>query len=129
MNKNPDKIKAEQAMEHIVKPKNIGRMNDPDGAAMVKGQCGDTMEMYLVIEQEKIKEILFATDGCGITTACGSVVTELVKGKEITEALRISPASVIDILGDYLGADPHCAILAVITFHKALADYLLRNNK
>jgi nitrogen fixation NifU-like protein len=123
-----DKIKTKQAMEHIAKPKNTGRMNDPDGAAMVKGQCGDTMEMYLVIENEKIKEILFTTDGCGITTACGSVVTELAKGKKISEALRISPANVIDILGDFLGTDPHCAILAVITFYKALADYLLKNN-
>jgi nitrogen fixation NifU-like protein len=127
MKKPADKNISEQARGHIVDPKNIGRMNDPDGAAFVKGQCGDTMEMYLVIEKEVIKDVLFTTDGCGITTACGSVVTELVKGKKIKEALRISPASVIDILGDYLGADPHCAILAVTTFHKALADYLLKN--
>jgi len=127
--KNTKNINSEQAMKHLTKPGNIGRMNDPDGAAFVKGQCGDTMEMYLIIEQEKIKEILFTTDGCGITTACGSVTTELVKGKSIKEALGISPANVIDVLGDYLGSDPHCAILAVITLHKALADYLLRNKE
>lgn len=128
MEKNNKTKHSEKAMKHLTKPGNIGRLNDPDGSAFIKGQCGDTMEMYLVIENETIKDALFATDGCGITTACGSVVTELAKGKIIAEALRISPASVIDILGDYLGPDPHCAILAVITFHKALADYLLKHN-
>jgi nitrogen fixation NifU-like protein len=115
-----------QVIEHFTQPKNFGRMTDPDGAAMVKGQCGDTMEMYLKIKDEKISEILFFTDGCGVTVACGSITTELVKGQSINDALRISPADVVDKLHNFLGSNFHCAILAVTTLHKALADYLLK---
>jgi len=116
----------EQAIEHFVQPKNVGRMTDPDGAAIVKGRCGDTMEMYLTIEDEKISEILFFTDGCRVTAVCGSVATELAKGQSINDVLRISPADVIDKLHDLLGSNSHCAILAVTTLHKALADYMLK---
>ncbi len=115
-----------QLLEHLTKPRNVGRMTDPDGAAIVKGQCGDTMEMYVAIKDGKISEILFYTDGCGVTAVCGSITTELAKGRNIKDALRISPADVIDELHDFLGANVHCAILTVITLHKALADYLLK---
>ena len=101
-------------------------MNNPDGTAVVKGQCGDTMEMCLRIKDKKISEILFFTEGCGITVVCGSVTTELAKGRGIKDVLKISPANVIDELHDLLGSGSHCAILAVNTLHKALADYLLK---
>jgi nitrogen fixation NifU-like protein len=124
-----DEIKSlpEGIVEHFTQPKNIGRMTDPDGAAIVRGQCGDTMEMYVVVEEGKISNILFYTDGCGITAACGSLTTELAKGQAINDALRISPADIIEKFGDSLEGSFHCAILAVITLHNALADYLLKN--
>lgn len=123
-----DEVKSlpEELVEHFTKPKNFGRMNDPDGGAIVRGQCGDTMEMYIIIEEEKISNVLFYTDGCGITAACGSLITELAKGQTIKNALRISPADVIEKFGDSLESSFHCAILAVITLHKAIADYFLR---
>jgi len=119
----------EHVVEFFINPKNIGRMTDPDGAAMVKGQCGDTMEMYLEIKDENISRALFHTDGCGITAICGSVVTSLAEGRSIEDALRISPADVIDRVKDVLGTGFHCAILAVSTLHKALADYLIKRGK
>ena len=120
------KVYSEQTIEYFMNPKNLGRMNDPDGASVVKGLCGDTVEMYLVVKDEKISEILFFTDGCGPTIACGSAATELVKGKSINDALKISPAEIIDKLGDLPEQSIHCAILAVNTLHKAIADYLLK---
>ncbi|HPA72157.1 MAG TPA: iron-sulfur cluster assembly scaffold protein [Spirochaetota bacterium] len=107
-------------------PRNMGRMNDPDASAFIKGQCGDTMEMYLVISDGAISEALFHTDGCGSSIACGSTAAGLAKGRTIREALRISPADVIDTWGDLPRGDVHCAILSVMTLHKAIADYLLR---
>jgi nitrogen fixation NifU-like protein len=107
-------------------PENMGRMNDPDGSAFIKGQCGDTMEMYLLISGERIKEAVFFTDGCGSSIACGSTAARLARERTIREALRISPAEVLEVLGEIPEGDTHCAILAVMTLHKALADYLIR---
>jgi nitrogen fixation NifU-like protein len=92
------KIYSEKVIEAFMQPKNVGRMNDPDGAAVVKGLCGDPMEIYLAINDDKIAKALFFTDGCGPTVACGSITTELAKGRTIKEALKISPSNVIDAL-------------------------------
>ena len=123
------KIYSQQTIEYFIQPKNLGRMNDPDAATAVKGLCGDTMEFYLLLKDERISEILFFTDGCGPTIACGSVVTEIAKGKSIKKALKISPADVIDKLGGLPEESIHCAILAVITLYQAIADYLLKGQK
>ena len=119
-------IYSEKVAQYAAQPENIGRMNDPDGSAFIKGLCGDTMEMYLVISDEKISEALFYTDGCGVTLACGTVVTKLAKGRDLKDALRISPADIIDELDGLPGENLHCGILAASTLHRALADYLLR---
>ena len=117
---------SKKAISYFHNPVNIGRMAEPDASAVVKGSCGDTMEMYLLIEDEIIKEIKFFTDGCGVTLACGSAVTVMVKGKSIHEALKISPYGVMDDLGGLPRDGIHCAILSVVTLHKAIADYLLK---
>ena len=108
-------------------PVNVGRLNDPTGAAWIKGLCGDTMEIYLVIEGDLIREALFHTDGCAATHACGSLVTETAKGKTVDAALDISPKQIIDGLAGLPEDHRHCAILAVSTLHKAIADYLLQS--
>jgi nitrogen fixation NifU-like protein len=117
---------TEEVIQHSSHPKNLGRMNDPDGSASIKGLCGDTMEIYLTITSETIIDARFYTDGCGVTLACGSVATELVKGKSISDVLMISPADIIYALKKLPEENLHCAILSVSTLHKALADYLLR---
>ncbi|MFH0975165.1 MAG: iron-sulfur cluster assembly scaffold protein [Spirochaetota bacterium] len=107
-------------------PVNMGRMNDPDGAASITGLCGDTMEMYLIINNNKISESWFFTNGCASSIAAGSATAELAKGKEINEALSISPADIINQLKNNPVFEIHCAILAVMTLDKAIADYILR---
>ena len=111
----------------IIVPKNMGRMNAPSGSAVTKGICGDTMEMYLIIDKDTINDSLFYTDGCNASRMCGSVAANLAKGKSLKETLRVSPADVIDVWKDIPQGNVHCAILSVNTLHKAIAEYLLRN--
>ena len=106
--------------------KYMGRMNDPDAAAVMKGLCGDEMEFYLIIEHRKIKEVKFYTEGCVPTIACASTVAHMALGKTIVKALDIAPKDVLKKLPDLPPEHYHCSILAVSTFYKALADYLLK---
>jgi len=110
----------------LIIPDNMGRMNGPDGSALIEGICGDTMEMYLVIENNIITESKFFTNGCNSSRFCGSSAASLAKGNSIKDVLRLSPADVIDSWTEIADVEVHCAILAVSTLHKALADYLLR---
>lgn len=110
----------------IPAPETMCRMNDPDGSAYIKGICGDSMEMYLIIEGDRVNEATFFTDGCSASRACGSTAARLASGKSLKEVLRISPADIIDAWGEIPGGNVHCAILAVSTLHKALADFLIR---
>ena len=116
---------SDKAIDYFTNPRNLGRKNDPDGSAMVKGICGDTMEIYLEIQNNIVTSCTFFTDGCGNTLACGSSVTEIARGKTIEEVLKVSPCSVIEDLGRLPEEATHCAILSVITLHKAVAEYLL----
>ena len=110
----------------LFKPDNMARMNDHDGSADIKGLCGDTMEMYLVIHENLVENATFFTDGCTASRLCGSTAARLAKGRSLKEVLRVSPTDIIDSWGEIPGGNVHCAILAVMTLHKALADYLLR---
>jgi len=113
----------------LISPDNMGRMNDPDGAAHIKGLCGDSMEIYLIVNDAVITEAWFFTDGCHASRMCGSAAARLAKGKSLKEVLRLSPADVIDSWKDIPAGNVHCAILAVNTLHKALADFLLRSKE
>ena len=119
------KVYSEKVIENFTHPKNVGRMNVSDAAASVKGHCGDTLEIYLIIRDKKIEDIKFFTDGCGTTVACGSITTQLVKGKVIKDALNISPAYIIEELEGLPEEYVHCAILSAITLYKAIAEYLI----
>jgi nitrogen fixation NifU-like protein len=120
------KVYSEKVINHATHPENIGRMSNPDGAASVKGLCGDTIEMYLALSEDRVADAYFYTDGCGATVACGSVTTTLAKGRSIPEILQIAPADIIAELDGLPEENVHCAILSVSTLHKALADYLLK---
>jgi nitrogen fixation NifU-like protein len=108
------------------RPANMARMNDADGCAWTKGLCGDTMEMYLTVKDDRITRTQFYTDGCAASRACGSAAARLAEGKALSEVLRLSPADVLDVWADLPQGNIHCAILAIGTLHKAVADYLLR---
>jgi len=119
-----------------VMPKNIvdlvkdnkyfGQMNDPSGSAYIKGICGDQMEFYIVVENNKITDIKFHTDGCVYTTACVAMGCALAAGKSLQDALDISAKQIITELKVLPKSHVHCAILAVSTLYKAIADYLLK---
>ncbi len=108
------------------RPGNMGRMNDADGSAWTKGLCGDTMEMYLTVKDDRITKTQFYTDGCAASRACGSAAARLAEGKTLSDVLRLAPADVLDVWADLPQGNIHCAILAIGTLHKAVADYLLR---
>ncbi len=111
-------------IDHWQNPRNFKRIENPDGYGKVKGSCGDTMEIFLKIENEKIVDCGFFTDGCSTTISCGSMATELAKGKNILSALTITYDKLLKALGGLPKADQHCALLATSTLRKALADYL-----
>ncbi|MCF7908575.1 MAG: iron-sulfur cluster assembly scaffold protein [Candidatus Omnitrophica bacterium] len=107
-------------------PKFFGRMSDPTASSYLKGPCGDSMEFYLVIEDRKITDIKYYTDGCGATRACAAMVANLAYGKTINEALTVSAGEVITRLKGLPEDHLHCSILAVSTLYRAIAGYLLR---
>ncbi|MFA6079222.1 MAG: iron-sulfur cluster assembly scaffold protein [Candidatus Omnitrophota bacterium] len=106
--------------------KYFGQMNDPSGSAYIRGICGDQMEFYIVVIDNIITDIKFHTDGCVYTFTCGSMVCELVKGRPIQDALSVSAGRVITEIKVLAKSHVHCAILAVSTLYKAIADYLLK---
>lgn len=103
----------------------FGRMNDPTASASIKGICGDEMEFYLVIRDDRIEEVRYHTDGCGNTRSCGHAVARRAKGRNVTDALSISAGEIIRSGDCKPESGRHCAILAVTTFYRAIADYLL----
>ena len=102
-----------------------GRMTDPSAGAWHTGPCGDTMEFYLVIEDDIIRTVRYHTDGCEFTRFCGRTVARYVQGKSLRDALSISPRYVLDELPELPPAHRHCAILAVVTFCKAVGEFWL----
>lgn len=106
-------------------PRNFEKIKNPDGYASFKGSCGDTMEMFVKVTDEKISRCGFQTDGCGTTIACGSVATELAQKKTLIQALAsVSADEILKKLGGLPESDVHCAELAAETLRRALADYL-----
>jgi nitrogen fixation NifU-like protein len=102
-------------------PRNMGIMLDPDGYALVCGPCGDTMEMFLRVQDSRIEVAAFMTDGCGPTVACGSMLTRMARGKSLTEAAAIEAADLIIALDSLPPEHVHCATLAVNTLLQAIA--------
>jgi len=102
-----------------------GRMNDPSAAARLVGLCGDDMEFYLYIRDGLVEEVRYYSNGCANTRACGRETARRAQGRALMDVLAISPREVIDALPELTAGGRHCAILAVSTLHRAVADYLL----
>ena len=113
-----------KVVEIFLNPANVGKMDNPDGYGKITGSCGDTMEIFLKIKKNLIIDARFITDGCGPSLVCGSMVTQLAKGKHINEAGEITAEKVLVELGGLPEADKHCAQLAADTLHKAITTYL-----
>ncbi|MDI6890271.1 MAG: iron-sulfur cluster assembly scaffold protein [Thermodesulfovibrionales bacterium] len=117
-------VYSETVIEHATNPKNFGNMEDADGFASMTSSCGDTMEIWLKIKNDIIIGATFMTDGCGTTIASGSMVTEISKGKNIKEVLKISQQDVLDALGGLPEDSQHCALLAANTLKEAISEYM-----
>lgn len=115
-----------RVLKEARQPQNMGVMLDPNGYASVRGPCGDTMEMFLRIQDSRIEVAAFMTDGCGPTVACGSLVTQMAQGKDLEEAAAIEAADVIIALDGLPPEHVHCATLAAKTLQEAMADHQQR---
>ena len=123
------KAYSEETIDHFLNPRNLGEIQAPDGCGEVVGPCGDTMKIYLRVNSGRITGASFWTDGCGPSIASGSMVTELVKGKSIPEAQRITQDDVLNALGGLPKESIHCALLAANTLKEAIRDYLAFKNE
>ena len=118
------KVYSEAVVDHAMNPRNLGNMEDADGFARVTGPCGDTMEIWLRVKNGTIADASFLTDGCGTSIASGSMITEVVKGKAVPQARKISQNDVLSALGGLPEESKHCALLAANTLKEAIRDYL-----
>ncbi|MFC2105782.1 iron-sulfur cluster assembly scaffold protein [Candidatus Bipolaricaulota bacterium] len=116
----PQGVYSDTVVERFYNPENLGRLTDPDAYGIVHGWCGDTMEIYLRLTGEGIKESRFMTDGCLLTAACGSMLTTMIEGLSAEEAQEITPQQLIEALNGLPEENAHCAKLAVETLHEAI---------
>lgn len=123
--KDARNICSETVLDHFNHPRNIGVVPKTDAFAMIKGPCGDTMGISLEVENDKIRDAKFKTDGCAITIACGSAITEMVINKTIDEVFKISAADLIMKLGGLPKGHKHCALLTVNTLYSAVGRYII----
>ncbi len=121
---------SEKVMDHFNNPRNVGEIEDASGVGTVgNAKCGDIMRMYFSIdEQGVIQEVKFKTFGCGAAVATSSMATELVKGKTVQEALKVTNQAVMEALDGLPPVKVHCSLLAEEAIHAALWDYAQKNN-
>jgi nitrogen fixation NifU-like protein len=117
-------VYSETVIDHAMNPRNAGTLADADGYGKVTGSCGDTMELWLRVKNAVITDSTFMTDGCGTSIAAGSMITEIARGKKITQAIKINQQDVLDELGGLPEESEHCALLASNTLKAAIKDSL-----
>ena len=122
-------VYSEKTIDHFLNPRNLGEIPAPDGFGRITGPCGDAMEICLKVRDGRVMNASFWTDGCGTTIASGSMVTEMVKGKSIVEASRITQDGILAALGGLPEESEHCALLAANTLKEAIKDYLAFKNE
>ena len=115
---------SEKVMDHFTNPRNVGEIENADGVGVVgNAKCGDIMKMYLKIEDDVITDCKFKTFGCGAAIATSSMATELIKGRTIDEALKLTNQVVVEALEGLPPVKVHCSVLAEEAVKTALADY------
>jgi len=119
---------SDKVMEYFKNPRNVGKMENPSGTGHVGNPvCGDIMELYIKVEDGVITDAKFRTFGCGAAIASSSMLTELIKGKTIEEAEKISNDMVVEALGGLPAVKVHCSVLAEDALRKAIEDYRSRS--
>ena len=121
---------SEKVLDHFKNPRNVGEIENASGVGTVgNAKCGDIMRIYLDIDENGIiKDCKFKTFGCGAAVATSSMATELVKGKSINEALKVTNKAVVEALDGLPPVKVHCSLLAEEAIHAALWDYAKKNN-
>ena len=122
---------SEKVMDHFTNPRNVGEIDNASGVGTVgNAKCGDIMRIYLDIDEETkvIKDCKFKTFGCGAAVATSSMATELVIGKTIEEAMKVTNKAVMEALDGLPPVKVHCSLLAEEAIHAALWDYATKNN-
>lgn len=120
---------SKKVMEHFQSPQNVGEIADADGVGTVGNpSCGDIMKMYIKVEKNIITDIKFKTFGCGAAIATSSITTELVMGKTVEEALKLTRGQVADALGGLPPIKMHCSNLATDALRAAIEDYQARQS-
>lgn len=118
---------SQKVMDHFMNPRNVGEIADADGVGMEGNPtCGDAMQIFIKVENERIVDAKFRTFGCGAAIAVSSMITEMVKGKTLDEALAISKEAVAQELGGLPPQKMHCSNLGADALRKAIEDYRAR---
>lgn len=119
---------SETVMDHFRNPRNVGVIEDADGVGEVGNpKCGDIMKMYLKIDNDTISDVKFETFGCGSAIASSSMATELIKGKPVSEALKLTNQAVTEALDGLPPQKLHCSVLAEEAIKAAMKDYYDRH--
>lgn len=135
MNKKQFTLYSKKVLEHFQNPRNYGKMKNPDGVGEAGNiTCGDVMYLYIKVGKKKngkeyIKDIKFQTYGCLAAIASSSILTELVKGKTLEEAIKIDRRLITKSLGGLPPIKTHCSVLAADALFEAIYDYLKKNKK
>ena len=121
---------SEEVMEHFTNPRNVGEIENASGVGTVgNAKCGDIMRIYLDVDDNQIiRDCKFKTFGCGAAVATSSMATEMIKGKSIQEALKLTNKAVMEALGGLPPVKVHCSLLAEEAAHAALWDYAQKHN-
>lgn len=120
-------IYSEKVMDHFANPRNVGEIDNADGIGEVgNAKCGDIMKMYIKVDDGVISDVKFKTFGCGAAIATSSIATEMIKGKAIDDALKVTNKAVIEALDGLPPAKLHCSVLAEQAMKAAISDYYKR---
>ncbi len=119
---------SDKVLEHFIHPRNVGEIPHPSGESKVGNPaCGDILWLQIKVENGTIADVKFKTFGCCAAIASGSILTEMVKGKTIEEALKITNRDVVDALGGLPSLKMHCSVLAQQALRSAIENYLKKN--
>ncbi len=115
---------SEAVMDHFMNPRNVGKIENPDGVGEVGNvKCGDIMKIYIKVDNNVITDVKFNTFGCGSAIASSSMATEMIKGKSIDDALKVTNKAVVEALDGLPPHKMHCSVLAEEAIEAAINDY------
>jgi len=115
---------SDKVMDHFSNPRNVGELENADGVGEVgNAKCGDIMKMYIKVDKGVISDVKFKTFGCGAAVATSSIATEMIMGKTIDEALKLTNKAVVESLEGLPASKLHCSVLAEQAIKSAISDY------